>query len=142
MIGFFNGCGKTTFVMAQGIIGAFCVRVPVSFFMSRLQPVSLFRIGLQRPAPRLCKSCFAASISYCLPALRGGIPGTSDVSSTTLKQNALGRAKGRAPFRVVTRGNIAMKGAYSGRCIAIAGRNTAAGMPPFSFAHLPQLCLF
>ena len=54
----------------------------------------------------------------------------------------LGRAKGRAPFRVVTRGNIAMKGAYSGRCIAIAGRNIAAGMPPFSFAHLPQLCLF
>ncbi len=53
MIGFFNGCGKTTFVMAQGIIGAFCVRVPVSFFMSRLQPVSLFRIGLATPCSSL-----------------------------------------------------------------------------------------
>lgn len=53
MIGFFNGCGKTTFVMTQGIIGAFCVRVPVSFFMSRLQPVSLFRIGLATPCSSL-----------------------------------------------------------------------------------------
>ena len=31
--GYFNGCGKTTFVMAQGIAGAFLVRIPVSFLM-------------------------------------------------------------------------------------------------------------
>ena len=48
-IGFFNGIGKTKFVMVQGIIGAFCVRVPVSFFMSRIVPVSLFKIGLATP---------------------------------------------------------------------------------------------
>ena len=29
-IGFFNGLGRTRFVMAQGIVSAFCVRVPVS----------------------------------------------------------------------------------------------------------------
>ena len=48
-IGYFNGCGKTSLVMVQGIIGAFGVRVPVSFLMSRLEPVSLFKIGLATP---------------------------------------------------------------------------------------------
>ena len=33
--GYFNGCSRTNFVMAQGIIGAFLVRIPVSYFMSR-----------------------------------------------------------------------------------------------------------
>lgn len=49
-IGFFNGCGKTRFVMVQGIVGAFCIRIPVSFLMSKIQPVSLFRVGLATPA--------------------------------------------------------------------------------------------
>lgn len=48
-IGYFNGCEKTTFVMLQGIIGAFCVRIPVSYFMSRIPGVSLFYIGLATP---------------------------------------------------------------------------------------------
>ena len=47
--GFFNGYGETRFVMIQGMLGAFCVRLPVSFLMSRIQPVSLFRIGLAVP---------------------------------------------------------------------------------------------
>jgi len=53
MNGYFNGCGNTRFVMAQSIIGAFCVRVPVSYFMSKIQPVSLFKIGLATPASSL-----------------------------------------------------------------------------------------
>ena len=48
-IGFFNGLGRTRFVMAQGIISAFCVRVPVSYLMSRRVPVSLFWIGMATP---------------------------------------------------------------------------------------------
>ena len=48
-IGFFNGMGITRFVMLQGIIGAFCVRVPASFLLSRWKPVSLFKIGLATP---------------------------------------------------------------------------------------------
>ena len=48
-IGYFNGCGSTTFVMLQGIAGAFGVRLPVSWLMSRQSPVSLFRIGLATP---------------------------------------------------------------------------------------------
>ncbi len=48
-MGYFNGCGDTTFVMIQGIIGGICVRLPVSWAMSQIMPVSLFRIGLATP---------------------------------------------------------------------------------------------
>ena len=48
-IGFYNGIGMTRFVMLQGIVSAFCVRVPVSYIMSRRVPVSLFHIGLAPP---------------------------------------------------------------------------------------------
>ena len=48
--GYFSGCGETAFVMAQGIVGAFGVRVPVSFLMSRMTPVRIFHIGLATPA--------------------------------------------------------------------------------------------
>jgi len=52
-IGYFNGCGATTFVMMQGLVGAFGVRIPVSFAMSRIEPASLFRIGLATPSSTL-----------------------------------------------------------------------------------------
>ena len=26
-VGYFNGCGKTVFVIVQGVVGAFCVRI-------------------------------------------------------------------------------------------------------------------
>ncbi len=47
--GYFNGCGRTKFVMIQGIIGAFAVRIPVSYLMSKIMPVSVFRVGLATP---------------------------------------------------------------------------------------------
>ena len=50
IMGYFNGCGRTAFVMIQGIAGAFLVRIPVSWMMSRVQPVSLFGVGLATPA--------------------------------------------------------------------------------------------
>ena len=50
MVGYFNGCGKTFFVMLQGIVGAFCVRIPVSLLMAGIEPVSVFRIGLATPS--------------------------------------------------------------------------------------------
>ncbi|MBQ1391616.1 MAG: MATE family efflux transporter [Firmicutes bacterium] len=56
MTGYFNGCGKTRFVMAQGMIGAFGVRVPVSYLMARIRPVSLFRVGLATPASSLVQT--------------------------------------------------------------------------------------
>ena len=61
MTGFFNGCGYTRFVMIQGIVGAFLVRIPVSWFMARQVPVSLFHVGLATPASSFvqCIMCFA-----------------------------------------------------------------------------------
>lgn len=48
-IGYFNGCGKTLFVMIQGIVGAFFVRIPVVYLMSQIDNASLFNIGLDTP---------------------------------------------------------------------------------------------
>ena len=48
-IGYFNGCGNTTFVMIQGIVGGICVRLPLSWIFSKIEPVSLFRIGMATP---------------------------------------------------------------------------------------------
>ncbi|MEJ5966643.1 MATE family efflux transporter [Flavonifractor porci] len=48
-VGYFNGCGKTAFVMIQGIVGAFCVRIPVVFLVSHLESATLFHIGLGTP---------------------------------------------------------------------------------------------
>lgn len=63
-IGFFNGMEYTRFVMVQGIAGAFLIRIPVAFIMSRQTPVSLFRVGLATPCSTLlqivmCFVCFA-----------------------------------------------------------------------------------
>lgn len=65
-IGFFNGLGMTRFVMIQGIIGAFWVRIPVAFLMSGETPVSMFHIGLATPCSTilqviLCLICFHAA---------------------------------------------------------------------------------
>ena len=62
-IGYFNGLGLTRFVMVQGIVGAFLVRIPVAFLMSREVPVSMFHIGLATPCSTvlqviLCLICF------------------------------------------------------------------------------------
>ncbi|MEI0490752.1 MATE family efflux transporter [Brachyspira pulli] len=48
-IGYFNGCGKTLFVMIQGIVGAFFVRIPVVYLISQIDNASLFTIGLATP---------------------------------------------------------------------------------------------
>lgn len=67
-IGYFNGCGRTTFVMLQGLVGAFGVRIPVSFFMSRLEPVSLFAIGLATPASTVVQ--IALCVAYLVWQIR------------------------------------------------------------------------
>ena len=48
-VGYFNGCGKTAFVMIQSVVGAFCVRIPVVYLVSRLEHITLFHIGLATP---------------------------------------------------------------------------------------------
>ncbi len=63
-IGFYNGIGKTSFVMIQGICGAFLVRIPLSILFSGMKPVSLFRIGLATPCSTLIQ--IALCIAYML----------------------------------------------------------------------------
>lgn len=64
MSGYFTGCGRTTFAMAQGVIGAFCVRIPFSYMMSRMVPVNLFHIGLATPTSSLLQTVLCV-IYYC-----------------------------------------------------------------------------
>ena len=66
IMGYFNGCGKTAFVMIQGIVGAFCVRIPVSWLMSRAQPVSLFAVGLATPASTAVQLLLCAGYFWLL----------------------------------------------------------------------------
>lgn len=49
MMGYFNGNGKTAFVATQGILCAFLVRIPVSYFMSKIPGVTLFKVGFATP---------------------------------------------------------------------------------------------
>ncbi len=48
-IGYFNGRGRSIPVMIQGLSSAFCIRIPVSIFMSRLPNASLMLVGLATP---------------------------------------------------------------------------------------------
>lgn len=63
-IGYFNGCGKTVFVLIQGVVGAFCVRIPAVYFMSRLDDAGLSQIGLATPLSS------AVQIFLCLAAFQ------------------------------------------------------------------------
>lgn len=65
-IGYFNGRGCTGFVMLQGLAGAFGVRIPVSFLMSRVSPVSLFRIGLATPCSTLVQILLCGGFFFWL----------------------------------------------------------------------------
>ena len=61
-LGYFNGLGRTGFVMIQGLISAFLVRIPIAYFMS-IRYGRLFQIGLSVPASTLaqiimCVVCF------------------------------------------------------------------------------------
>lgn len=59
-IGYFNGRGKSIPVMLQGISSAFCVRIPVSIFMSKLPQASLMLVGLATPITTLYGILFFA----------------------------------------------------------------------------------
>ncbi len=49
LIGYFNGLNKTTFVMIEGIVTSFAVRIPLSYILSRGENPDLFNIGLAVP---------------------------------------------------------------------------------------------
>lgn len=51
--GLFNGSGKTAFVAAHSMATAFFVRIPIAYFMSRIDGATLFHVGLGTPAASL-----------------------------------------------------------------------------------------
>lgn len=59
-LGYFNGRERTTFVMAQGLFSAFLVRIPLSYYLSRLPETGMFIISLAVPASAL------VSLTLCI----------------------------------------------------------------------------
>ena len=72
--GYFNGCEKTFFVMLQGIIGAFCVRIPVAWMISRMAGATLFQIGLGTPASSLVQIILCVGMFLFLEKRKAGPP--------------------------------------------------------------------
>jgi Na+-driven multidrug efflux pump len=66
-IGYFNGCGKSIPVMIQGVTSAFCIRIPVSIFMSQLPNTSLMLVGFATPITTVYGIIF---FTICFAALR------------------------------------------------------------------------
>lgn len=48
-LGYFNGREHTFFVMAQGLTASFCVRIPLSYLLSRLPDSNVFLISIAVP---------------------------------------------------------------------------------------------
>lgn len=49
MNGFLAGCGCASFSMVINLVSSFLVRIPATYFMSRMPGVDLYRIGLAAP---------------------------------------------------------------------------------------------
>lgn len=62
--GYYSGYAQSTFVLVQGIAGAFLVRIPFAYIMSRSANPTLFKVGLSTP----CSS--AVQIVLCFIYLR------------------------------------------------------------------------
>ena len=56
--GYFSGSGQTLYVMVQGIFGSLALRIPLTYYFSLKQPVSLFQIGLAIPISTLIQIGF------------------------------------------------------------------------------------
>lgn len=53
LLGYFNGHGKTKFVLIQGILTVFLVRIPLSYFLRMLPDTNLLIIGIAVPLSAL-----------------------------------------------------------------------------------------
>ena len=77
-IGYFNGCGNTTFVMIQGIVGGICVRLPLSWIFSKIEPVSLFRIGLATPLSTIVQIVLCVIVLVYFGKTAGWLRGSAE----------------------------------------------------------------
>ena len=53
-IGYFNGCGKTTITMIQGILGV-AIRIPIALLFLNLPDTNVFIIALATPISTVCQ---------------------------------------------------------------------------------------
>lgn len=60
--GRFSGCGRTMFVMLQGLLGSFLIRIPFAYIVSGVGGASIFHIGLGMPL------AIFTQLSLCLSA--------------------------------------------------------------------------
>lgn len=60
MLGYFNGSGHSGFVMLQGLIGGFAVRIPVVLMISQQESAGLMQLGLG------CATASYASLFLCI----------------------------------------------------------------------------
>ena len=57
--GFFNGCGRAFFSMANNLAFTFLVRVPVSWFFSVMAGATLYHVGFAAPLASFCSNIVA-----------------------------------------------------------------------------------
>ena len=69
-IGYYNGCGRTLFVMLQGLIGAFGVRIPLAWLFSRPESATLFQIGMATPCSTVVQITLCLGLTLYLTRRR------------------------------------------------------------------------
>lgn len=53
MLGYFNGKGKSIFVMIQGLVSTFLFRIPLSYYFSRRPDANMYMMGIPIPISAL-----------------------------------------------------------------------------------------
>lgn len=71
-IGYFNGCERTMFVLLQGIVGAFGVRVPLVALFSRIGNGSLFIIGIATPISSVVQITMCVAVFIYFEKIKKG----------------------------------------------------------------------
>ncbi len=64
MAGYFNGCGNTTFVMFESILGAVFIRIPLAFWLSTWENTNLFYIGMATPSSTVIQIFLCLAFYY------------------------------------------------------------------------------
>lgn len=70
--GYFNGLGKTVFVMVQGIASAFLVRIPLSYYFSQCPNGTMYQIGTAVSASAGVSLLLCAVYYLCLESTACG----------------------------------------------------------------------
>ncbi len=72
---FFSGCGRSLFAMIHSLIATFLVRIPGSYFLSRMEEATLYEIGFAAPMATIL------SLIICFVYFKKGVWQKMTVSS-------------------------------------------------------------